>query len=332
MTKAILAPEIVFALIAGMIFSYTIVHPENILPEDLLPGAQDKQLLMIYSPDVVSVALQLEPGRLLASGKPDAAIKKAYELAARKPHDVVANICAGNVLLQVGQLDEGFRLLKRAAALAPRSRYVRLNLAEKLFEKERYEEAIAQYRLISAGYPHWAKPRLVMADIYIATGKPAEAAEELKAALETEPGNFEARKLYGLALARAGKGQRGLDEYFQGIRTEQDQQGMPADIKQLQTVWGTLDRAVFQLQKELDLRPEDAGVKLRLARIYLFTGQTADAKRLLLEARKRAPKDPEVHRTLALLYCKLGEQNQAVSAFMNAVKIEMDKEKLREER
>ena len=333
LVRAILTPELALAALAAVVFSFTITHPENILPEDLIPGKSTGQNPVLFSPDVIAEAMELPPGKLLADGEKESAVKKAYELSDKRPHDVLVAVCAGNVLVEVGQLDRGFRLLKRSVALAPTSRYIRMNLAGHLSDKERYEESLSQYKLVTEAYPHWPKPRLAVAEIYMKTNNPALAAEELKIALDAEPNNFKARRQRGIALGRSGKAARGLEEYFIGDSTELQLQGYPEDVRMMRKNWGTLDRALFEFQKELEMRPDDPNVKLRLARIYMYSGQPADAKKLLMEARKKAPKNFEIHRSLALVLKKLGEESQALSEFILSVKCELDREKqLREGR
>src|SRR5207253_6147788 len=57
---------------------------------------------------------------------------------------------------------------------------------------------------------------------------------------------------------------------------------------------------------------DQPAIKLSLARVFMYTGQINDAKQLLMEARKKASSDPDVHRNLALVLQRLGESNQAL--------------------
>jgi predicted Zn-dependent protease len=317
-TGALLAPEILLSGVAMVAFWATIVQPDRLLPEDNDPGHKD---MVIYSPLILKEAADAEPARLLAAGKSDEALTKAGNLASAKPHDVKANLAAGNVFIKAGAKDEGFKLLKRSVALAPRSRFVRLNLADKLAEDKRYDDAITQYKLISTAYPHWARPHQALADIYSEMDQQESAAQEYEKALETEPNNGAMKKARGLALARGGNGRAGLDEFVRGETTEISS-GPPPDVKRLIELWGSLDRATFELRKELTNRPDEPELKLALARALMYTGQVQEAKQLLIEARKRAPQNASIHRNLALVMQKMGDTNLALSEFMMSINLE----------
>lgn len=328
------SPAIIFAVVATIAFSLTVIKPEEILPGEQ-EGTAGTQAEVIYLPEVLNKAEAMEPNRLFKAGKVDEAFQKAYALADAKPHDVVAIMAAGNVLSQATGKElsnDGFRLLKRCVALAPRSRYVRINFAEKLASRQRYDEAIGQYEQIIKGFPYWPKPRYALADIYLKTNRPGLAAEQLQAALEMEPNNGSARKLRGIALARAGQFRQGFEEFVMGSALEKIHQGLPPDLKQVQTVHGSLLKAEAYFDQELRNRPDDVTSKVMLARIYLYTERYPEAKARLMEARKRAPSDPDIRRSLALVLEKLGEENLALNEFMLSVKLEAAREKLKEEK
>src|SRR5215813_7042040 len=137
--KALITPALVFAIVATFAFGFSIIKPEQILPAEVV-GAQGSEEAILYSPEVLKKADSMGPNRLFAAGKLDQAMTKAYALAASKPYDVIANMAAGNVLVQSETEDvsqEGYRLLKRSVSLAPRSRYVRSNLAENLAKQKK---------------------------------------------------------------------------------------------------------------------------------------------------------------------------------------------------
>ncbi len=332
--KTLFSPALVFALAATAVFAVSIIKPEDILPAEVA-GMQGTEEAILYTPDVIKKADGMEPGRLAAAGKLDQATKKAYALAAAKPYDVVTNIGCGNVLSQSTSEDiaaEGFRLLKRSVALAPRSRYVRLNLAEKLSQKRRFDEAIAQYQLIIQGFPRWARPRLALSEIYMTIDRPAKAAEELEIAVELEPNNGQSKKMCGLALARAGKMGEGFEEYVMGCALEKIHQGLPPDLKQQLAMHGSLLKAESYFLQDLRTRPDDVTSKYMLGRIYLYTERYGDAKVRLMEARKRATSDPDVRRSLSIVLKKLGEDNLALNEFMSSVRAEQAQEKLKKDK
>lgn len=325
--RALVSPQLALALIGMVAFGATIRPPEE---AGLSDGPLSEKQLLLATPDVLKKAAELEPAKLLAAGKPSEAMKKAYSMAEEKRYDVVAIICAGNTLVDCGDEEEGLKLLKRAVSLAPNSRYVRINYAEKLAQEKKTKDAMAQYQQIVKENPRWTKPRLALATMDFDQGKYKEAANELKYVIEADPNNYEAMKMRGLALARSGKARSGLEEYVRGIDTERQIVGLPDDMQRTVKAWGSLERTIFEIRKTLNMNPKDHQAKIQLARILIYTGQAGEAKTLLLQARKKAATNWQLRRTLAIAFKKEGEDNLALSEFMQSVNLERREEKRKE--
>lgn len=325
-------PEFIFALLAMLFFWMTIGHPETMTPGDVDSNNNGVKHAAGFSPDTVNQAMCLEPGKLLKQGKTAEAIEQAGQLSKSKPYDLLSNICCGNVLCQVGDKEEGFKLLKKAVALAPRSRYVRMNLAEKLAADKRYDEAINQFNLIVEGYPHWIKPHLSLSAIYWSLDEFKKAADEYKLALDSDPNNGTVRKQRALALARAGQERLGLEEYVAGEQAELNFIGTPPDIVLAIQNWGSIDRAEHEYRRELDNDSDDPLTKFRLARILIIKGQIGEAKTMLTEAAKKAPNNAEIHRNLAVVLQRLGESNIALVEFKRSINLDKQAARLKQER
>jgi predicted Zn-dependent protease len=282
-----MAPHILFAMIAMTAFYLTILRPDAVpLTEDTLDPEQKNAIL--YTEQIIMAANLMEPSQLLASGNPELAIVKAQELAKEKSHDVVSILCAGNVLFDAGKTDEGLRLLKRSIALAPKNRYVRLNLADKLAHTKDLDECLRQYNVILKAYPNWIEPREQLAQVYFSAKRFDQAAEELQKAIENNPNDPELFKLQGTALARAGNTERGLEKYVIGVNMMQATGDLPSDAKLFVSNWKTKDRAIYELTQQIQAMPENYQPKLLLAKLYLFSGRNTDAANLLLEERRNA--------------------------------------------
>lgn len=316
--KSAVSWQVAFGAVMCLVFYMTIAQPEAKLSDQ--GETKTAKSATLDSPEILRQAETMEPSILLAEGKMDLAVTKAHALAKAKPYDPIAMICVGNVLTEISDKEEGFRFLKRSVALAPHSRYARLNLASKLIEDNQYQPAELQLSMIINAYPDWSKPRVDLANIYLKTGRVTEAVAELAAALKSDPNNFEARRQRALALASIDQYREGLAEYVLADSIEQQVMGLPKDVRKMKETWGSLDRALFQLIRERQDRPEDPSVRVRLARLYLYMGQLRESRQLLIEARKSAPTDPEIQRNLAVVLQKLGDTTQALTAFTNAAK------------
>lgn len=317
---AAVAPQTTFAIIACAVFWMTIGQPDKSLPQ--IDERSPARQALVNTQQVLVMADQQSPAVLARQGKAALAVAGAHALADEKPFDVVSNLCVGNVLVEHGNKDEGIRYLKTAVALAPQSRWLRLNLAQKLSDCSKTADAKEQYQLICQAYPLWSAPHVALAEIYLQNQDPESAANELKLALQSDSSNFYARKLRAIALARTGQMSRGLGEYVLGEAAEQSK--TPIDIKQFLDNYGMPDRALFQLRRLVQDHPEDPMNKLRLARMLIYTGQLPEAKTLLLEIRRAIPGNFEVHRNLAFVLQRLGDSNVAISEFAQSIRLEQN--------
>ncbi len=321
-----LGPQIVLALVACTAFWFTIGSPNTTLPE-IAQNPLLRKMTFVDSESIVFEMQEMEPEQLIKSGKTDLAIAKAQDLARKKPHDPLVNLCVGDTLFKAGSKDEGLHYIKRAVALAPRSRWLRLQLAQHLALAQKNDEAVAQYQLLINAYPHWEQPHRDLAEIYLKEANYSGAADELAIALEIDGGSSENRKLEGLALARAGHGPRGFSEWLIGEANEFSTSGPPPDIKQEIRNYGSTDRAIYRFRRQLEDSPDNPTVKYLLARCLIYVGQLGEAKDLLMDARRAAPSNIDIHRSLALVLQKLGDANAAQGEFLLSVKLETQNEK-----
>jgi Tfp pilus assembly protein PilF len=283
----------------------------------------DKNESNTANANVMTAVNQLKPMQLANAGNLVEAMREVTILVQKKPHDAAANICAGNVYVMSSSVDEGLRYLKKGVALSHRDPDVILNYARKLAQAKRLDEAMAQYDSVTKVDPNAQTARTELAKLYLDNDRPEEAAVQLAAVCDANPNNFAARKLRGIALARSGKVKPGLEEYMLAIAQE-GQSGPPEALRSMLGNNGAtaMDRVIYELEQQVNNRPTEYVPKLRLAQLYTYGGNPKAAKELLLEARRIAPSNAEVQRTLAVVMKQLGEDNQAMGAFGLSVKLE----------
>jgi predicted Zn-dependent protease len=283
----------------------------------------DKAFDQSVSSDIIDKANALKPAQLAAQGKLDEAIKEANAMLLKKKYDTLVNLCAGNVFMAAGLTEDGLKYLKYAVALSHRNRYVLEDYADKLAQVGRTDDAIGQYEALTKLDPTWLKPHTALAQLYMATDRPLDAADQLKFVCNANMKNFAARKLRAIALARGNQVKTGLEEYVLACAEEQ-QTGVPDALKSLLGTAGikAADRVAYELQQKVDQNPEEYVPKLRLAQLYAYRNQPQAAKYLLLDARRQQPNNAEIQRTLAVVLKQLGEDTPAMSAFALSVKLE----------
>jgi predicted Zn-dependent protease len=319
--QAFVSLEMVVAILCMAFFWFTIVS----FDADTLPDKTDGNNASI---DVMATVNQLKPMQLANSGNLVEAMREVTVLVKKKPYDASANICAGNVYVMSNAVDEGLRYLKKGVALSHRDPDVILNYARALAKANRLDEALAQYDSVTKIDPNAQTARTELARLYMDNERPEDAAVQLAAVCDSNPNNFAARKLRGIALARSGKVKPGLEEYMLAIAQE-GQSGPPQALRSMLGNNGaaSMDRVIYELEQQVNNRPTEYAPKLRLAQLYTYGGNAKAAKDLLLEARRMVPGNAEVQRTLAVVMKQLGDDNQAINAFGLSVKLEQNAER-----
>lgn len=317
--QAFVSIEMIVAILCMAFFWFTIVSYDA----DSVAGNSkaDPQ----GDADVMAKVNSLKPMQLANSGQLAEALRESDVLVKKKPNDAAANVCHGNVLIMSNDVENGFRYLKKGIALSHRDPDVVQNYARRLVEAKRMDEAVAQYEALSKMEPRAQGPHTELAQLYLVLDRNDEAAAELATVCDVNPNNFAARMLRGIALARAGKLKPGLEEYMLGV-AQQGQSGPPETLRSMLgpngSGAGSMDRVIYELEQQVNNNPTQYVPKLRLAQLYTYGGNPKAAKELLLDARRLAPQNAEVQRTLAVVMKQLGEDNQAMSAFGLSVKLE----------
>lgn len=314
--QALLSPQVLIAVVAMVAFFYTVQTPDNAILRGNLQVKQGHD-----TQEVLKDVQKLKPYKLMVQGKLTDAVISSNKLLEGDPNDVAANWCSALIALKSGRKDDAFDKMKRTLSLVPKNRALRLEYARLLGTNGRVDEAITQYKLIISQAKEVTVPRMELASLYLSNDKPLDAANTLQELIEIKPNESNAHKMRGIALARAGQAEEGMNEYNTGVVTE-SASGQPQAVRLLLGIWGDIDKAKFQLERQIQEHPDDPMPKLRLAEIYLYIDKPHDAKQYLLDARKLAPTNPEVHRTLCIAYKKLGDSKLALTSFMQSIALD----------
>jgi len=175
----------------------------------------------------------------------------------------------------------------------------------------------------------------------------AAAVDYAQRAAQSAPNDAQLWFLLGYAARLAGKGQLALDAYDHGLRINPSSLEGMSGLAQTYNAIGRKDEAESMLNRILAADPKRIGDLLLLGEIYLQSGQYDqalgpldraermqpqprselllalayqrkqqfdEAKRYLEMAKKRAPNNPEVLRSLAAFYRQTGNYAAAISA------------------
>jgi Tfp pilus assembly protein PilF len=133
-----------------------------------------------------------------------AALREALQL---DPENAQYHNTLGLVLLNLGRPVDGQAEFQKAIDLDKTSPDLQHNLGIALAQQNRSDDAIAAYKK-ALTYPTYTTPEVAyynMGEAYIRLGKPLEAQESFRAAIQLEPTMVAAHYGLGLALSQGGR-------------------------------------------------------------------------------------------------------------------------------
>jgi len=188
--------------------------------------------------------------------------------------------------------------------------------ARELSRRGRYEQALAQYRLLLAGKNNVDEARWEYTSILLFLKRWPEAGEQLDILLRSDPKN----RRYLLARARVDLAS-GLVEQAVSIygRLYEEQPGAADAGEALSGLIRALEQQqkgalVLPLVEQLILRrPGDTALRIKAAELAADAGQLDRAQEYLLAVLGQHPRDPGVLRRLALLSERQGSLEAAAT-------------------
>lgn len=260
--------------------------------------------------------------------KEHTATVEAEKAADAKPSDLELQRLAAS--LQWEDINQRRRYLNRALAIAPKSPWARLDMAQHEFNREHAGLALKLANELIEELPGFAGAQLLKIRALDNLGMLAAASKASDAAfakLNFVPGVArealsQSRRLDRLneAIARS---RMVLALRFDDLNTRRGLASMLADA-------GQVDEAAEQYRKVLSLDPFDLQTMLRLAELLAANSKATDGRVLFDQARALAPDEPEVYERQgrALLHASL--KDEALAAFTKSLQLRPQNPALKE--
>ena len=163
---------------------------------------QDEEVAKLRAKATYEQAVRNLSENRLALGM--AALKEALQL---DPDNAQYHNTLGLVLLNLGRAPEAQVEFQTAVDLDKNSPDIQHNLGISLAQQNRYPDAIEAYKK-ALSFPTYTTPEVAyynMGEAYIRLGKPQEAQESFRAAIQLEPTMVAAHYGLGLALSQGGR-------------------------------------------------------------------------------------------------------------------------------
>ena len=210
----------------------------------------------------------------------------------------------------------------------PQDHGARGTLAEVYLASGRGAEAARCYReLIEAGAGPADSLLTLLGDALVRSGAVEMGIDAYEQALEARPGNARARGMLALLYSAADR----LPEAEEACRVLFEEEGRVADygpvLAQLLIRTGRHEEAAEVLEQVLEAAPDsEAALGLRGRQLHEL-GRDREAAALFERLRELWPEDHRVHYFLALIYQRLGEETRAEEARLAYVRYQRDRER-----
>jgi tetratricopeptide (TPR) repeat protein len=213
----------------------------------------------------------------------------------------------GRAHLGAGQIEDGIADLVRAAELEPETPSIAEELADVLYTRGRFEEAIRYYQQALSVGEIGAEASYRLASSLVEHERPEEAPEHLKRALEMQPSHGEARLLYGSLLNATGDFPE-AEKVLRGAQSPIDSGGdyyNELGVSLLEQ--GKLEEAEEVAGLFLNQDPNGARPRALLGEIYLRRKQYEPARRELIQALRINPQEPRAQIGLGRTWLAIGK-------------------------
>ncbi len=229
-----------------------------------------------------------------------------------------------------GILGNAERAYRKALALDPENPVVMAYLAALLTriqlqfpEKERLAEIHQLTERAVALAPDHPMPWIAKAKLLLLEGKPAEAEQAARNAIDRDPEFDRGYTVRGEALIRLDQKDEGLEEIKRGTEVVEGHVRARLVYGNRLRRAGRYEEAAIEFRKVLDLEPDHPSALHNLGEVYLETGRENEALPRLRRAAELG--DWRSANSLGNLYLKMGDRDhEALKYFTDAYKAKRD--------
>jgi tetratricopeptide (TPR) repeat protein len=314
------------------------------LAEAHLAAARPREALAALQAAGAALAASAPGQRLLGDARfalgDMAGARAAYQrAAAMEPGGAAAWDRLGRLALAMGEWEAARTALLAAREREPEAVGIAYRLGQAYWESGEREAAEAAWAEIAAAAPGYAPARLALGRAYRQRRRWREAATELAAALEADPGRVEAQA--ELAAVMEAMGQPSSALYQRGLfylQTDRPLKALdcyrrmaaahPASTSaplMASFCWMRVKRyqeAGREAERGLRAHPDDPALRQRVAQLYLLTGNARAAQAFCREWLNEEPAAAEPHRLLGRAALNASRPAEAIAHYERAVALD----------
>jgi Flp pilus assembly protein TadD len=244
--------------------------------------------------------------------------KRALEAASQNDtaaHDnpmAHAHTVLGTALINERKTDQALVHFRAAVDADPKSKLMRLDLAEAYTRNGQYDLALAQAREAVRLAPDDALAHRALSALLGRNHQPEAAVQELQTAIRLEPSNAQNQVLLGLEYAGMfGHLDDSIAALQQAARIDPDSPVARASLEKAQLLKERVQDSITQGRAFVHDHPDDPDAHYRLAKAEAHAGELKDAIRDLQKAAEIRPDNAATHTELAEVYLVEGDTDNA---------------------
>ena len=160
--------------------------------------------------------------------------------------------------------------------------------------------------------------------LLIDSEKAEESAEILAEAVKLYSNSYLAHYEYARACVAVGNVQKASESLLQSVRLRPDFKPATALLSTVQLQTGEYSQSIDNINQLLESNPDDPGLKIRLAAGLIGQGNIEEAIKIYKELEAAYPENPRVPYLKGRAYILLDDVPNAVAAFQESLKRNMD--------
>ncbi len=196
------------------------------------------------------------------------------------------------------------------------------NLGVDLADRNRTDEAMAQYRKALEIKPDFAEAHNNLGSALIDQGRFDEAIDHCRKALETQPDNAIIHACLGRALVSGHRFEEAIGHYRKALEINPDYADAYYFLGVALAHLGRLDEAIGRYRKSLEIQPNSAIVHTMLGIALASRGQLDEAVEHYRKSLEIQPHDAETHYNLAFALARLGRLDEAIGHYRKSLEIQ----------
>ena len=227
----------------------------------------------------------------------------------------------GNALLQKERLDEAVAQYQMALQIKPDYAEAHNNLGDALLQQGKVDEAITHGQQALQIKPDYAAAYNNLGNALLKKGRVDEAITQYQKALQIKPDYAEAWYNLGNALLKKGRVDEAIIQYQKALQIKPDYAEAHNNLGSALVQNGRVDEAIIQYQKALQIKPDYAGARYNLGYALLQNGRMDEAITQYQKALQIKPDYAEAHYNLGNALLKKGDVDEAITQYQQALQI-----------